>query len=191
MPAPSTTGAHMGYPSSVDTGQIAPLALYDGEIADNGVVVVTANQIVFVGQTLRANATLHALRCQFNPGGSGHYDLGIYDSSGTVPFAGGPGVLLAHTSATASVATSTAVQTPTLQGGDILLPPGNYWLALWGDNALDKFVRHTAAGVGMGVVLAGTVAAGPLPANASSVSGLASIGGSKPILIGLWTGGWS
>lgn len=181
----------MGYPTTVDTGQVVPIALYDGELADNGVVAITANQVWFVGVTLRNNTTLHAIRCQFNPGGTGHYDLGIYDSSGTSPFAGSPGVMLAHTSANASVATATGVQSPTLQGGDLLLAPGNYWLALWADNASDKFVRHTAGGAGMGVVMNGTVASGPLPANASSVTGLATVGGSKPILIGLWTNGWS
>ena len=184
----------MGYPTTVDTGQIVPIALYDGELADNGVVSVGGNtQVFFVGVTLRANNTLHALRGQWNPGGNGHYDYGIYDSTGTTPFTGGPGNLLAHTSATATVATSTGVLSPTLQGGDLALAPGNYWLALWADNATDKFIRHTSGGVGMSVVLLGTVTGGtgPLPANASSFNTLVTTSGSKPILMGLWTNGWS
>lgn len=163
-----------------------PPALYDGEIAQTSSSVGVANTAYLVGMTLYAQATLTGIRVRFAIGGNGHYDVGIYDSSGTNRTAG---TLLAHAAATAtSLATSAATLTPALIGGNLPLSPGNYWLALWIDNITDTFNKQSASG-SLAVVQSGTNS-GPLPSSASSLSGLANAT-LKPVLIGLLSGGWS
>lgn len=163
-----------------------PLALYDGELASNSSGAGVANTAYLVAVRLPVPATLTNVRVRFQAGGTGHYDVGIYDASGTN---GAPGTLLAHAASTStSLATATGVQTPALIGGNLALAAGNYWLALWVDNATDTFVKASGNN-NMMLVQSGTNA-GPLPAAASSLTGLANVN-LKPMLIGLLSGGWS
>lgn len=171
------------------TFPIAPFALYDGELAANGTVVVTPNTCLYVGCVLQVPAVLTGVRVNWNTAGNGNYDVGIYDATGTSPFTGAPGNLLAHSGA---IITAANAQTPALAGGNLNLSPGRYWLALWAANALDKFVR--AVGLGStDIVLSNVNTGGPLPATAAAASGGAptDAGVSKPILIGILQGGWS
>jgi len=180
----------MGYPSSVDTGQIIPAALYDGEIASQATATaLVANTAYLVGVTLNVNAVLTGIRVRCDAGGNGHYDVGIYDASGTN---GAPGNLLAHAAATAtSLATSAGANnlTPALIGGNLSLAPGRYWLALWCDNATDTWQKVASSNGNLTILQTGTNN-GPLPALASSLSGLANAG-LKPVIIGLLLGEWS
>ncbi len=165
----------------------APFALYDGELGQTSSQALTANGVYLVGVVLNAPVTLTGVRLRFAAGGSGHYDVGIYDSSGTN---GAPGNLLAHAAATStSLATATGTQSPTFTGGNLNLAPGKYWLAVWVDNATDTVNKQSASG-NMAVIQSGTVTAGPLPAAASSITGLANAT-VKPLLIGLISGSWS
>lgn len=146
-----------------------------------------ANTVYLVGIVNLVQVTLTNVRCGFGTvGGTGHFDVGIYDATGTN---GAPNNLLAHAAATnTTLATTNGVQTPTLIGGNIILNPARYWLALWIDNAVDLINRETSR-QNLGVVMSGTNA-GPLPALASSITSLGN-GTLKPLLIGLITGGWS
>ena len=165
----------------------AQQALYDGELATTGAAAGVATTCYLVGVVLWTPATLTNVRCGFGAGGSGHYDVGIYDATGTN---GAPNNLLAHAAATAtSIATATGNQTPALIGGNLALAAGRYWLALWIDNATDTIFRPGASAVGRAVTMSGTNA-GPLPALASSITSLAD-GSFKPWLVGLLAGGWS
>lgn len=166
-----------------------PQALYDGEIATTASSAGVANTCYLVAtRELLVPATLTNVRCGFNTvGGTGHYDVGIYDATGTN---GAPGNLLAHAASSATaLATAAGNQTPALIGGNLSLSPGRYWLALWIDNATDTIFRPGASAVGRAVTMSGTNA-GPLPALASSITSLAD-GSFKPWLVGLLAGGWS
>jgi parallel beta-helix repeat protein len=165
--------------------QAPPFALYDGELGQTSSSVGVANTAYLVGVYLPAPATLTAIRVRFAIGGNGHYDVGMYDASGAN---GAPGNLLAHAAATAtSLVTSAATLTPAMIS-NVNLAPGRYWLALWVDNAVDTFNKQSGSG-NVVVVQSGTNA-GPLPALASNLAGLAN-GALKPLLIGLLSGGWS
>lgn len=187
MPNPSNIGGGlMGYPTSVDTGIIQPLTLHDYDLGSGGSAALTANTAYLVGCTIYAPVTLTGIRIRCASGGSGHYDVGLYDSTGTNR---APGNLLTHAASTAtSLATSTATLTPALIGGNITLSPGNYWLALWVDNATDTFVR-VSLNSGMLIAQSGG-SSGPLPAAASSLTSLANVG-IQPYITGIISGGWS
>jgi hypothetical protein len=178
----------MGYPTTVDTGQIVPMALYDGEVASQATAaVLAANTAYLIAVTLSVNAVLTNIRVRCNAGGNGHYDVGIYDATGTN---GQAGNLLAHAAATASsLVTSSALLTPALIGGNLPLAPGRYWLALWVDNATDTWNKIASPNANTFPVQSGTNN-GPLPALASSLSSLANAT-IKPTIIGLLSGGWS
>lgn len=158
-----------------------PFALYDGELANSGSGAGVANTVYLVGIENLTPVTLTGIRVKFaTVGGTGHYDVGIYNSSG---------VLLAHAaSSNTALTTSAAALTPAFIGGAITLQPGRYWLALWIDNATDTIFK-TAGSLNMEVVQSGTNA-GPLPANISSLTGLGNAT-FKPIIIGIIQGGWS
>jgi len=177
----------MGYPSTVDTGQIQPTALYQVSPAVwSTLVFPTANQAYFVPMLpLLVSATLTGIRVRFNPGGNGHYDVGIYSDNN-----GAPGTLLAHAAATVtSLATSTGVLTPSLIGGNLALSPGVYWLALWIDNATDKVLGATPPVAGIAIAMSGANGANVLPSSASSITPTDAT--LQPSLVGLFLGGWS
>ncbi len=179
----------MGYPSSVDTGQVQPLALYDGELASQATATaLVANTAYLVGVVLPVPAVLTGIRVRCTAGGTGHYDVGIYDATGTN---GAPNNLLAHAAATATslVTASSVYLTPALIGGNLALAAGRYWLALWCDNATDTWNKVASSNANVTIVQSGTNA-GPLPALASSLSGLADAG-FKPVILGLLQGGFS
>ena len=176
----------MGYATSVDTGQVVPLALYNGETGQTASAAPGATIVSLVGVTLYAPAVLTGIRVRFAVGGNGHYDVGIYDATGTNS---GPGNLLAHAAATSStLITSAATLTPSFINGNISLSPGRYWLALWTENGSDTVNKQTGSG-NVVVAMSGTNA-GPLPALASSISSLAN-NGLEVILIGMLSGGWT
>jgi hypothetical protein len=168
------------------TPPVTPLAIYDGEIAQTSSSAGSANTAYLVAVTIPAPVTLTGVRVRFAAGGSGHYDAGIYKSDGTN---GGPKTLVAHAASTAtSLVTASSTLTPAFIGGSVSIDKGVYWLALWIDNATDAFNKQSASG-GMAVIMSGTTT-GPLPSDATTLTGLANAT-LKPILIGIRSGGWS
>lgn len=185
MPLPSTTQFNMSYPTTVDFGGTAPIIGDTGEWADNGTTTwPVANQVLLVPVYFPfgfPNAS--QMRTDFNLGGNGHYDLGVYDSSGAN---NDPGNLLAHCAATStSLATATGLVTASLITS-VSLAPGIYWLAMVVDNITDKFTRHVATASAIGPVrqFAGAVPLG-------SVGALSNLGSSKPLLTLLRSNSWS
>ncbi len=173
----------MPFHPNVDIGLPQPLALYDGDLSGgtNGAFGI-ANTAALVGVVLYAHVVLTGVRVRFGTvGGTGHYDVGLYDGFGVN---GAPGVLLAHAAATAtSLVTAIGSQTPALIGGNLSLAPGRYWLAVWVDNITDTLQRATGPNASMNVII-------PLPANASSLAGLAN-NTFKPMILGILQGGWT
>lgn len=173
----------MGYPSTVDIGGPTPLALpYWGDLNAGGNSAGGSNTVYLIGVTLPGPAVLTSVRVRFGTGGSGHYDTGIYDATGTN---GSAGNLLAHAASTnTSLATATGVQTPAFIS-NVTLSPGRYWLALWIDNATDTINRVN--GTSSGIITQSFSSSGPLPSSASSPANT----GFTPVLIGIVQGGWS
>jgi parallel beta helix pectate lyase-like protein len=159
----------------VSSAAPVPWVLMAGDPSAYGGNAATANTAYFVGVTLQAAATLTGLRVRFNSvGGSGHYDVGIYDYAGN---------LLAHSGSTATA--SGAPLTYTL-GTPLKLAPGNYWMAFWIDNATDQPFSRVANTQGVDVIQS-VSASSNLPATNSGAANAIY----KPWIAGLLQGGWS
>lgn len=164
----------MGYASTVDTGQAVPWALFVDDPSTYGGNAASANTAYFVGVTLPTNATLTGIRVRFDTGGNGNYDVGIYNSAGT---------LLTNKGAAVS---STATLTWTL-GTPLPLAPGNYWLALWVASASDQPYSRNANNRPGVDIMQSVSASSNLPATMSGAANASF----KPFIIGLLSGGWS
>lgn len=179
----------MAFSSLPSPWPVSPFALMSdlGINTNNAGAAGANNTVIFVAaEPLQATITIIKMRARFSIGGNGHYDLGVYDSTGANL---GPGNLLCNCASSATaLATSASTVSPVVLANTIL-NPGLYWLALWIDNTTDTFNRQTISG-NMAPVMSGTVAAGPLPATASAVTGLAN-SGILPFILGLRLGGWS
>lgn len=162
-----------------------PMILSDPAVDSGGNNSAVANQAYFVFlPPVVATCVITALRCRFNPGGNGHYDLGIYADN-----AGLPGVQLAHIASSGSSTISvTGILSPTLIGGNLTIGPGRYWLALWAESATDKpYSFNPVAGITN--VITGANGANALPANANTLT--LSTSGYKPVVQALVSGGWA
>ncbi len=132
----------MGYPSTVDTGQVQPFMLADPTALSGGAgAVVTAGSAYFVGYVLLAQVTVSQMRTWFGGSPTGQVDMGIYDATGTN---NGPGNLLGHTGANTAAA---AVFTKSLTA-NLTLPPGQYWLAIL-DTVADTIMSRSVNTGGM------------------------------------------
>lgn len=187
MPYPNTIGGGlMGYPTTVDSGGVIPIAAYDGEFSDNGSVTYPQANLVILTSLWLPNGFVgaNAISTDFTTGGNGHYDLGLFDSSGAN---NDPGTLLAHcASSSTALATATGRVTPTFLNGAITLSPGNYWLAIVVDNTTDHIVRHTNLASTIGPV---RQYSGAVPL--ATVGTLSNSGSTKPLLTLLRQNSWS
>jgi hypothetical protein len=178
----------------ITTVAIPPFALYGTDLgATTTNTIGTNNSVFLVSYNLRVPVTLTGVRVRFSTAGNGNYDTGIYSDVNGVPTS-----LLAHAAAAAGSlpTTSIGVKTPaliagsmSLVGGNLPLPAGNYWLALWASSSLDAVNSRTGV-ANMTPVMMGTYATGPLPALASSITGLAN-GTLEPFLLGILANNWS
>lgn len=178
----------------ITTVNVPPFALYGSDLgATTTNNIGAANGVYLVSYHLEVPVTLQGVRVRFSTAGNGNYDVGIYSDTNGVPTS-----LLAHAAAAAGSlpTTSIGVKTPALiagsqalVGGNLVLPAGNYWLALWASSTLDAVNSRTGV-VNMLPVMTGTYATGPLPALASSITGLAN-GTLEPFLIGILANNWS
>ncbi len=162
----------MAYASTVDTGQVKPFALYVGDPTLPSPQTLVANDAFFVGVYCPAHVVVSGFRTYFGSGGAGHWDAGIYDSAGT---------LLTHVGSTA---TASGLQTLTLTT-PYPIAPGQYWLALWIDNATDTVAARASQIAGMEPVQ--RVDTGSMPSTMSGAGNTAT----KPYILGLLQGGWS
>lgn len=103
---------------------------------------VTAGSAYFSLIQVLAPCTVTNMRCYFNGTPTGNVDMGVYDAKGTN---GAPQNLLGNTGAQAS---ATGLFTKALSA-NLLLSPGNYWLAFV-DTVADSVSSRQSAVSGMG-----------------------------------------
>lgn len=106
---------------------------------------ITAGAAFFNGIKLDATVTVVQMRINISGSPTGNIDMGIYDATGTN---GAPNNLLGHTGA---IAATTGLFTKSLTA-NLVLPPGQYWLALLDTVADSIFGRLTTAS-GLPVVM--------------------------------------
>lgn len=167
MPAPTTTGANMGYPATVDSGAIAPAIICsEANTLAGGVTATLTINVPFLyafevtGQTL----PVHQVRWRMGATTTGHSNMAIYTAAGTlVPFS--------DTGAILNVANTTQTQT---YGTDVSLPPGQYFLAIASDNGTDTYGGITGAVARIGVsrhrIGTNLLSAGAMPATLGTIS---------------------
>lgn len=124
----------MGYPTTVDTGQVQPWIL-DGasQLVSNGTAALTANTVYVWAEEVQANVTITGMRWRMTATTTGNTSAGIYDGNGN---------LLAQTGSTLNVAN---VDNAANFATPLLLSPGRYYLALTPGNGTDTYAR--AAGL--------------------------------------------
>lgn len=163
-----------------------PFIFGDYPDGSSSAATFVANTVTLYSWVLNSTVTVTNMRCGFSVFGNGHYDLGIYDATGTNTQ---PGTLLAHCASTnTSLATASGLQSPALLA-TTTFQPGKYWIAIWIDNNTDTFYKMSITITGQSVCMQGTNA-GPLPSSAGSISGLANFA-RKVGVFGLIQGGWS
>ena len=141
---------------------------------------LTAGSAYFSLVQVPAPCTVTNMRCYFNVSPTGNVDMGIYDSKGTN---GAPQNLLADTGA---IAAATGLFTKVLTA-NLLLSPGNYWLAIV-DTIADSVSSRQSAVSGMGPMYKTTsTALTVLPATAGTISIINFL----PAIYALVSGGYS
>src|SRR5258708_2705457 len=131
MPQPTTTGgALMGYPTTVDTGQVQP-QIIDNEVASYtlNTSALSANTVYLWAFELLTNVTITGMRFRNGTTATGATNLGIYTAAGNLIAGSDTG---AQTDAVSTTKTAT-------YGSPVVLGPGQYFLALACNNATDTF----------------------------------------------------
>lgn len=156
----------MGYPSSVDSGGVAPWAIVEEGIPPSGAShVLTANQVYLWGFEIQTPITIDTLTWKMAATVTGTTDVGIYDANGN---------LLAHSGATTNVANSNNTATLT---NALSIGPGRYLLALCPSNGTDTYSGVNAAGSGLvrSMGCANAATAGVLPATTGTLSAAGNV----------------
>lgn len=168
----------MGYPSTVDTGQVMPAALYaDDIITATSSATLTAGAAYLSACELYASITVTQMRCQLSGTVSGNVDMGIYDANLN---------LLGHTGAIAAV---TGIFTQNLTS-NLFLSPGQYWIA-WVDTVADAVYRAQATNGGTGMTPSIRSTATNLTSLPSSLASATSDNSNRVAVMALRSGGYS
>src|SRR6185369_9875626 len=101
-------------------------------------IALTAGAAFLHAVTLQAQVTIAQMRINISGSPTGNIDMGIYDATGTN---GAPNNRLGSTGANAA---TTGLFTKSLTA-NVVLPPGQYWLALLDTVADSVFGRLTTA----------------------------------------------
>ncbi len=168
----------MGYPASIDTGQVQPWMIDMGAFdANSSSGVLAANNVYLYAFELTANVIITGMRWRMAVTVTGTTDMGIYDASGN---------LLAHTGVQTNVAST--VMTANF-ASPLVLSPGRYYMALCPSNASDTYFRNAALGAGNAITrsyqgaTAGT--AGVLPNTTGAITFIQTF----PVMAALISGG--
>lgn len=131
MPLPSTVTNNMGYPTTVDTGQVQPWIIegYSFIPQNSSGTLTPANSVWTFSFEVTANITVTAMRWRMGATATGNSDLGIYDSGGN---------LLGHTG---SVANTASVDCTANLTANLTLAPGRYYMAITNGNTTDTYNR--------------------------------------------------
>jgi len=167
MPAPTTTGGAMGYPTSVDSGQVPPEIIAAEAIAVAGVITatITANAVYLYGFELAANVSIASVRWRMGATTTGHTNMGIYTYAGNLVSGSDTGSQVNTLSALNSFSYATPIP----------LSPGQYFLALACDNSTDTYLALSGAttfseSMTRHRVAANSLAAGALPLTTGAIS---------------------
>ncbi len=168
---------------SISSGLVSPQTLCCGDLTIGTLGTITGGTVYFAGVETQEFLTLTSVRARFGTGGAGHYDIGVYTDN-----AGVPDVRIDHAAATNTTLTDavSASVNPAFINGNMLLPPGRYWLAFWTDSSTDQVLRQNAA-TGFAGPIKTLASAGPLPASGAGAANATT----KVILAGLISGNWS
>lgn len=122
MPLFNPTGANVPAPRYIGSGTLA---------ANITNAVLAANTTYLQSLEVLSSVTVTGFIIGHGSVAAGNLDLGIYDVNGN---------LLGHTGVTAASGANSS-QTLTL-GTPFAISPGNYYTALWVDNATDTYYRN-------------------------------------------------
>src|SRR5258707_4218654 len=135
MPQPPTTGgALMGYPSTVDTGQVQPQFIGTEAVGVAGAltILLTANQVyLYLFEVPPTGMTILGTKWRMGATTTGHTSMGIYTYAGNL-------VSGSDTGAQLNVANNSQSFT---YGTAVFLPVGSYYIAPGSDNATDTYHR--------------------------------------------------
>lgn len=183
MPLPSTVTNNMGYPTTVDTGQVQPWIIDSIATAagtTNGALV--ANTVYLWAFELYVPCTITALRWRMGATATGNADLGIYDANGN---------LLGHTGSSANTASTD--NTANLLAS-LTLASGRYYLALSPGNSTDTYTRLATLLGGSTVAINRSFSAANGSTGATSpvlpaTTGVISPNTTMPVVSGIVSGG--
>src|SRR5258707_8563363 len=166
MPQPPTTGgALMGYPSTVDTGQVQPQFIGTEPVGLAGAltILLTANQVYLYLFELSAQEIIAGVKWRMGATTTGHTNMGIYTYAGNLVAGSDTGAQLNVANTNQSFTYATAVT----------LGQGSYYIALACDNATDTYEGITAPTGGSQIsrhrAATNALAAGALPATTGTI----------------------
>src|SRR5947207_11028171 len=87
MPSPSTTGANMGYPPTVDSGAIAPaiIASEANTLAGGVAATLTINvPFLYAFEVTGQSLPVHQVRWRMGATAAGHSNMAIYTAAGAI-----------------------------------------------------------------------------------------------------------
>jgi len=152
----------MGYPTTVDTGQVQP-QIIDNEVASYtlNTSALSANTVYLWAFELSTSVVITGMRFRNGTTATGATNLGIYTAAGNLVAGSDTG---AQTDAVSTTKTATYA-TP------VVLGPGQYFLALACNNATDTFNALTPAFTDASRAKRATnvLAAGALPATTGAI----------------------
>lgn len=167
MPQPTTTGANMGYPATVDSNAVAPAIIAsEANTLAGGVAATLTINVPFLyafevtGQTLQ----VHQVRWRIGATATGHSNMAIYTASGA----------LVAGSDTGSIANAANTTHTITYGTDVSLSQGQYFMAIASDNGTDTYggITGSVARIGVSRHRIGTnlLAVGAMPATLGTIS---------------------
>ena len=155
----------MGYPSTVDTGQVQPQFIGTEPVGLAGAltILLTANQVYLYLFELSAQEIITGAKWRMGATTTGHTNMGIYTYAGNLVSGSDTGAQLNVANNSMAFTYATA----------ITLGQGSYYIALACDNATDTFEGITAPTGGSQIsrhrAATNALAAGALPATTGTI----------------------
>lgn len=158
----------MGYPSTVDSGAIAPAIICSEAMAVAGGVAATLTinvPFLYAFEVPQGQSwTIHQVRWRMGATAAGHTNMAIYTAAGA----------LVAGSDTGSIANSANTTHTIAYGADVSLASGQYFIALASDNGTDTYGGITGASARIGDtrhrIGTNTLSAGSMPSTLGTIS---------------------
>lgn len=139
MPAPTTTGVGlMGYPSTVDTGQVVPAIISNevGAMVGNNNTTLTQNAVYLFAFEVNSNTTILGGKWWCGSTAASTANMAIYTLAGSIVSGSDSGAVNNSASSVASFTYSTPVT----------LAPGQYFMAFASATGTDTYIVRSGAG---------------------------------------------